>query len=73
MFSNAITVQPHTGNTLLDAEAAYHQERLLEAVHDARQARQARTSRADKAAGPRGVSRLRGVLHRVTSGAAAAR
>lgn len=77
MFSNGITLQTHTGNTLLDAEATYHQERMLEAARDASDARQAKQARSNtrtaKASGPRGLDRLRSVLHRVTSGAAAAR
>lgn len=76
MFSNGITLQTYTGNTVLDAEATYHQERMLEAAHDARDARRAKqtrsNTRADKASGPRGLDRLRSVLHRTTSGAAAA-
>jgi hypothetical protein len=63
MFSNGITVQTHTGNTLLDAEAAYHQERMFQAASDARRARQARTPRSH---GRRGLDRLRGALHRTS-------
>jgi hypothetical protein len=70
MFSNGIFVQTHTGNTFIDAELAYHQERMFEAARDARQARQARATRIH---GPRRLDRLRGALHRAPSRAAAVR
>ena len=70
MFSNGITVQTHTGNMFIDAEAAYHQERMLEAARDARQARQARVTSTHA---PRALDRLRHALHRATSGAPAVR
>jgi hypothetical protein len=70
MFNNGIVVQTHTGNMFIDAELAYHQERMLEAARDGRQARQARGVRSRT---PRGVDRLRSALHRTSPGAPAVR
>lgn len=65
MFSDGPIVQTHTGNLFIDAEAAYHQERMLDAARGARQARQAQ---ANATHGPRALDRLRHALHRATSG-----
>ncbi len=70
MFSNGITVQTHTGNMFIDAEAAYHQERMLEAARDARQARQAHVTGTH---GPSRFDRLRRALQHATPGAPAVR
>jgi len=70
MFSNGINVQTHTGNVFIDAEAAYHQERMLEAARDARRARQAQVTRT---AGPRALDRVRHALRRPTAGTPAVR
>lgn len=70
MFGNGITVQTHTGNLFIDAEAAYHQERMLEAARGARQARQAQLTGTRA---PRPLARLRQALRHTAAGATAAR
>jgi hypothetical protein len=73
MFSNGIYVQTNTGNTLVAAEASYHRERLLEAGRNARLARRARANRTTGGHRSSGFGRLRDILHRTPTGAAAAR